>query len=141
MSEIYTKEFNSWNEQSKAINDKPPIETFREREIWWCALGVNIGSEQDGKNQSFERPILIIKRFGSDLLLIAPLTTRISNDQYRVFTDSTGYSGQIIISQIRVISSKRLLRRMCRVKSIAFQETVLRFVIPLLSLLKIETPP
>lgn len=35
---------------------------FYEREIWWCSLGVNIGFEQDGTNDLFERPVLVIKK-------------------------------------------------------------------------------
>jgi hypothetical protein len=30
---------------------------FREKEIWWACLGANIGFEQNGKNENFERPI------------------------------------------------------------------------------------
>ena len=37
---------------------------FKEREIWWVNLGVNVGFEQDGKGDNFERPILILKKFG-----------------------------------------------------------------------------
>ena len=33
------------------------------REIWWASLGQNIGVEINGKNDNFERPVVIIKVF------------------------------------------------------------------------------
>ncbi len=137
----YIKDFDTWNIQAKALNQRIFDDFFHEREIWWCALGVNIGSEQDGKNESFERPILIIKKISADLMLIAPLTSKVSNDKYRIETDSTGQSGQILLSQIRVISSRRLLRKICRVKLIVFRKAIVRLSLLLLNLLEIETPP
>lgn len=32
---------------------------FREGEVWFCALGVNVGFEQDGRGGSFLRPVII----------------------------------------------------------------------------------
>ena len=46
---IMEKDFDNWNIQKKraqAIKERP---MFKEREVWWCTLGVNIGDEQDGK--------------------------------------------------------------------------------------------
>ena len=47
---------------------------FHEREIWWCALGVNVGSEQDGVAKTYEPPILVIKNFNGQVLWAVPLT-------------------------------------------------------------------
>ena len=140
-NEPYIKDFDSWNEQAKLLNQNVFKEYFHEREIWWCALGVNIGSEQDGKNDSFERPVLIIKKISSDLLLIAPLTTKISTDNYRIATDSAGQPGQILLSHFRTVSSKRLLRRICRIKLATFQKVIIRLMSMCIELLEIETPP
>jgi hypothetical protein len=48
---------------------------FKERGIWWTSLGVNIGHEQNGKNEKFERPVLVLKRFNEYLLWVLPLTS------------------------------------------------------------------
>ena len=55
------KDFDKWNERKKALNDRERI-LFNPREIWWCSFGVNIGSEQDGSGDNFERPVIIIKK-------------------------------------------------------------------------------
>ena len=51
------KNFDKWNELKKKlhISEKAKDFYFREREIWWCSLGVNIGFEQDGKNDLFDK--------------------------------------------------------------------------------------
>lgn len=57
------KDFDGWNTKKKlahAINKRP---FFHEREIWYCALGVNVGFEQDGKGKDFLRPVIGIKKF------------------------------------------------------------------------------
>lgn len=43
---------------------------FREREIWWCSVGINIGDEEDGKNNLFERPVLILKKFNERIVWV-----------------------------------------------------------------------
>ena len=47
----FLKEFDKWNELKKKLHnsEKPKKFYFREREIWWCSLGLNIGFEEDGK--------------------------------------------------------------------------------------------
>ncbi len=57
------KDFDRWNNQKKVIqqlNNQGIL--FSEREVWWCALGENIGDEENGKNELFERPVLIIRK-------------------------------------------------------------------------------
>ena len=45
------------------------------RDVWWASLGHNIGVEVNGKNNSFERPVLVMKVFNADSLFAVPLTT------------------------------------------------------------------
>lgn len=94
---------------------KEPV-YFYEREIWWCALGANIGHEQDGKNENFERPVLVIRKFSRHLLWVLPLTSKQKQGHYYFQTNYKNQEGggevsSIILSQLRVISSRRLLRK------------------------------
>ena len=36
---------------------------FKEGEIWWCSIGLNVGDEEYGKGPFFQRPVLIFKKF------------------------------------------------------------------------------
>jgi mRNA interferase MazF len=56
------KDFDKWNEQKKELDKKQKDMLFKEREIWWCNLGLNIGDEENGKGEKSTRPILIIKK-------------------------------------------------------------------------------
>lgn len=57
------------------MKQKDTIHLFNEREIWWCSIGENIGFEGDGKNDMFERPVLILKKYNAEVFFGAPLTT------------------------------------------------------------------
>jgi len=85
---------------------------FREKEIWWASIGSNLGHEEDGKNQKFERPILILKKFNEHLILTVPLTSKVKeNNKYYFKFNLNNRASSAIISQIRIISSKRLIRK------------------------------
>lgn len=105
--------FVTWTKLKIRIHLKP-VEScvyFSEREIWWSSLGVNIGYEQDGKNDNFERPILILKKFSRDILWALPITSKSKIGEYYHQFERDGEKYSIILSQLRLISSKRLLRK------------------------------
>lgn len=79
----YIKDFDQWNELKKRIDGittKPAL--FKEGEIWWASVGINIGYEEDGKSNNFARPVVILRKFNSSLLLGAPLTSNIASRNY-----------------------------------------------------------
>lgn len=104
-------DFQKWHNLKERLDKKTNKIYFREKEIWWCSLGLNIGYEQDGKNNNFERPIIILKKFNPDILLLAPLTSKNKIGKYYYQFDHNEKKYSIILSQLRLISSKRLLRR------------------------------
>jgi mRNA interferase MazF len=74
---------------------------------------VNIGSEQDGHNELYERPVLILRGFSTQLFWGVPISTKIKrgNQYYYSFAyDGHGYSA--IISGLRVSGNKRLVRKL-----------------------------
>ncbi|MBU1164556.1 type II toxin-antitoxin system PemK/MazF family toxin [Patescibacteria group bacterium] len=85
---------------------------FYEREIWWASLGCNIGFEEDGKNEKFERPVLIFRKFNKNMLWAIPLTTKKKEGRFFYTFIENGKSYTIIWPQLRLISSKRLIRKM-----------------------------
>ncbi len=102
------KDFDKWNKIKKETHSKdiPPL--FSEREIWWCSLGVNIGSEQDGKGKDYLRPVLVLRKFNKNIFYGLPITSKIKNDQFHISINSRNTKGSIILSQMRLIDSKRL---------------------------------
>ncbi len=103
------KDFDQWNEIKKEINERANLILFHEREIWWCSLGLNVGFEQDGKHDNFERPVLIIKKFNKEVALIVPLTTKYRDNRY--YEKLEGRDSSAVLSQLKLISAKRLIRK------------------------------
>ncbi len=104
---------------------EPKDRYFYDREIWWASLGANIGFEQDGKNDNFERPVLVLKKFNKDVLWILPLTSKdknTKNKKYYFQTKDKEEVSFIILSQLRLISSKRLLRHLRTLPEEEFNE-------------------
>lgn len=110
--DIITTWFENWTKLKIRIHTSERILYFRQKEIWWTALGANVGFEQNGKNESFERPVLILRKFSKDMFLGIPLTSRIKPGIYYFDLTTAGIKSSAILSQIRLMSSKRLLRRM-----------------------------
>ncbi len=102
------KDFDAWNEVKKKTDaEKPRLYTVRE--IWWCRLGVNVGTEQDGKGEWFVRPCVILRGFGPDACLVAPLTTSHRTHPLRVPAGIVaGEEARANVSQLRVIDTRRL---------------------------------
>lgn len=108
------KDFDKWNDLKKKIQGRIIDFHCSRRDIWWCALGSNIGSEQDGKNDSFDRPVLIIKTFNLDMVRIVPITSRDMDDNDHVPVFYLDRRCSVIISHLRTISTKRLTVKICR---------------------------
>ncbi len=122
----YKKDFNNWNKIKQRVENRTPAENFQAREVWRCSLGVNIGSEQDGKNQLYERPVLVIKRFNRNTLLILPLTRKVSYTRYSYKLKDESF---VLLSQVRIVSSKRLLRKMFLVSKVQYFSIILKFIL------------
>jgi mRNA interferase MazF len=107
----YFKDFEAWNPFKKNVDARKSVSGIRPGEIRWANIGVNVGSEIDGKGDGFTRPVLIIHVIGKHMSLVVPLSTKIkSRDGYEILQVS-GKEVSACIHQIRVISNKRLLGR------------------------------
>jgi mRNA interferase MazF len=135
----YQKDFDAWSTVKKQVHVLEIDHNFffHEREIWWCAVGVNIGVETDGKHQTFERPVIIIRVFNREMLWTVPVTSggKQSPFYYNFIFNNTEQSA--MLSQIRNISSKRLRRKIGTISDLDFENIIKK----LSGLLKNETPP
>ena len=107
------KDFNKWNELKKKIDeeDSLPDNFPKEGEVWMSSVGVNIGYEQNGSEDNFSRPMLIIKKFNNHMFWAIPLSTKQKDfDFYFNFTDPNGQKVSAILAQMKLVSVKRLKR-------------------------------
>jgi mRNA interferase MazF len=92
------------------------IPLFKEGQIWWCSIGDNVGSEINGKDGHFVRPVLILKKFDAELFFGLPLSTQIKKGTWQtpiVFKDK---EQAILLHQGRTLNSKRLQHLMGNIR-------------------------
>lgn len=103
------KDFDGWNNEKQTTHARKDVLLYRERDVRWCRLGVNIGYEQDGTGADHSRPVLILRAFSRSVCLIIPLTTSTKQNPYHVSVGTIGNRKAFaIISQLRLIDTKRL---------------------------------
>jgi mRNA interferase MazF len=114
------KEYDNWNKLKKDLSTKKSKIFFHEREVWYCSLGKNIGYEEDGKNELFERPVLIIRKFNNEIFLAIPLTSSKKDNEYYHHYELGGKTYAGILSQIRLLDGRRLSRKIGMIKESDF---------------------
>lgn len=106
-----TKNFEGWHKLKMFLQSRISRLFFHEREIWLCSIGVNLGYEQDGKNRRFIQPVVIVKKFNLDLFWAVSLTSKQKFGKYYFQFKFGKKTTSAIISQLRVMDRKRLLRK------------------------------
>ncbi len=115
---IYEKAFSDWTNVKIGLDHKELAVFIRAGEIRWVAIGVNVGGKIDGKGASFTRPCLILHVIGKHLALVLPCTSK-DKPQKQFFCEvSAGrFRSSGCLSQIRVVSQKRVLSRIAKLPS------------------------
>jgi mRNA-degrading endonuclease toxin of MazEF toxin-antitoxin module len=133
------KNFLNWislKEKLHKSNHKPPY--FKEREIWWCSIGENIGNEINGKDVLFTRPVLIIRKLDKYSFLGLPLTSNLKKvgTWYTSITHGDNTSN-VVLSQIRNFDYRRLDKIMATLDENDFDKVVDNVIL----LLRSNKPP
>lgn len=117
------KNFDDWNEQKKCTHARQSAPFCHARELWWCALGVNVGSEQDGSGREYRRPALVLKSLSRETFLAVPLTTSTRAHPLRPAVGKVeGREAHALLSQIRVVDTRRLVRKIGYLDKAVFEE-------------------
>ena len=117
------KDFDEWNKIKKSIHAKEKRLFFREGEIWWISLGVNIDYEIDGKGNEYTRPVIVMKKYNQYSFLALPLSTSKKINKYKIPIGIVADKEAVAnLSQMRNIDSKRLVKKIGRVERGLFQE-------------------
>ena len=123
------KDFDSWNELKKKIDaEKNEPDKFpKEGEVWMSSLGRNIGFEQNGSGANFSRPVLIVKKFNNHMFWCVSLSTKQKNfDFYFNYTDQNNQKVSAILAQMKLVSVKRLKRKLYELSRDKLQEIKLK---------------
>ncbi len=103
------KDFDRWNKVKKEIEVSSENKSVLVGEFYWCKIGLNIGSEENGKYPIFNRPVFIFKKIDYYKCAICPLTT--SGRKY-INKIRLGYINRkknyLILDQLKIIDTKRI---------------------------------
>jgi mRNA interferase MazF len=130
----FIKNFDGWNEYQKQLEIKqtPLFDKqrknyrFKAGEIWYCSVGVNIGTEICGKNDHFERPVLVIRKSGRHFVAL-PLTSERPNNPAFYYDISYTFDRQKVESYVLTTNPKsfdvlRLSRKIRRLNDEQFAQ-------------------
>lgn len=107
------KEYNKWNEKKQAIELVQEKEIlFKEGEIWWSSVGMNVGNEIFGKGEDFTRPVLVFKKLSQNSCIVLPVTTQEKVGSWFTPVALNGGLRWVMLYQIRMTHVSRFQRRL-----------------------------
>ena len=117
----HIKEFLTWIKLKEEIDKESNRPSVRAREIRWCAIGHNIGSEIDGKGDLFARPVIILKMISTNTCLILPLTHSSKEGKYMLEFEFKKELIKARLDQVRIVDIKRLRSKLGELPSEKFE--------------------
>ena len=126
---------DKWSKEKLALNAKVTFVRPKRRQVWWCAIGFNVGSEQNC-TEGFDRPVLVLKVFGSMFWGLPitssdpdkkkeanPLYFKIEGTPYLTADGKTKHlEGYVALHQLRSFDSRRLKRKILRMDTPIFDQ-------------------
>jgi mRNA interferase MazF len=118
----FIKNFTDWFQLKPKLDDrnhKPPL--VSQRDIFWCHLGENIGTEISGKSNLYTRPVIIVKKLSRHTFLVIPTSTKIKEGSWFVFFKHKEIEMVACLHQIKIIDYRRLQTLIGKLDSRDFQ--------------------
>jgi len=105
------KEFDKWNDFKKDMESNKNNILFKEWDIWWTSIWINIWDESCWKWPKFRRPVLVLKKLSSYSCVVLPLTTKLKTwtwfQQYNIHWER--YTA--LLYQVKMMNVKRFESR------------------------------
>lgn len=106
------KDFHKWNETKIKIDSRNNFKHPKAREVWWCSVGLNVGSEIFGKGEIYARPVIIINSELGQSFIGIPLTSKVKTGKYCCVVQVTKDKiSTALVSQIRNLDKRRLIKK------------------------------
>ena len=116
------KDFDKWNENKKALDVRNEKFLFKTGDIWWCSVGVNIGSESCGKGDTFRRPVLVLRKLSATGFIGIPLSSQPKRGSWFTSVIVNGVTQYMLLYQIRMFNVNRFQRRLATLEKADFLE-------------------
>lgn len=110
---LVVKRFSEWIKLKERLDATTNTSVaFKEGDIWWCAVGENIGVEVNGKNSPFSRPVFIYRKLSRSGFMAVPLSTVEKTGSWYINFTFKDKPITANIGQARVMSAARLYDKM-----------------------------
>jgi mRNA interferase MazF len=102
------KNFNDWNKLKIVLDRQINFQHPKVGEIWWCRIGINVGSEIFGKGREYTRPVLVVNDEGNESCVGIPLSSKLKVSKYCcVINTVDGKSHTTSVYQMKNIDKRR----------------------------------
>ena len=116
------KDFDGWGVEKRRLHEKAARPYYHAREIWWCAVGVNVGNELDGTGKEHDRPVLVLRPFNAETFLGVALIGHPRSGPYYFSLGTIGDREAVAnLSQVRLFDTKRLIRKISTLEEDTFR--------------------
>jgi len=117
------QKLDRWNNVKQVTSESNKKVYFKERDIFWLKVGENIGFEQNGKGDKFQRPVLVVKRYTNDMFLGIPLSTTIREGSFFFqFSFIKDEISTALLVQQKLFSSKRCIKKIGKISENNFEK-------------------
>jgi len=106
------KDFNGWIRLKAKLHFMGRLRNIKDGDIWWCAVGENVGAEINGKSKTFARPMLVVRKLSRFNFIGVPLTSQTHSGSWYVDFVFRGIREVAVVSQVRNVSVFRLYNKM-----------------------------
>lgn len=112
MKNINSKNFKGWIKLKAKLHFSGHICAVKDGDIWWCAMGENIGTEINGKSSTFARPVVVLKKLSRFNFIGVPLTSQSHEGNWYAPFEFKEKKQVAVLSQVRNFSASRLYKKM-----------------------------
>lgn len=117
------KDFERWANRKQELDTNAKRPFYHAREIWWSAVGTNVGNEIDGTGREYDRPLIILRAFNAETFLGIALTGHHRSGRYYFPLGKIGdRDASANLSQVRLYDTKRLIRKIGTLEERTFHE-------------------
>lgn len=133
------KDFDRWSREKQRINDLAERPFYHAREIWWCAVGVNVGNELDGTGKHHDRPVLVIRPFNAETFVGVALIGHARSGRYYFPLGTIGDRQAVAnLSQVRLFDTKRFIRKIGTIDEDTFAQLAKTLALTLFPFLQLK---
>ena len=116
------EEFNKWNNVKINLELHGRQPKISQGQLWWTGVGRNVGSEINGKNERFSRPVLVYRKLSSNKFMAIPLTSQPHEGSWYISFVHASKTQIAVIGDATTMSTKRLYRMIGKIDDTDYEK-------------------